>query len=273
MRYAVNVRNISWLLRCCVTFIVLCLCANVLIIHEHAFGTSIISARICDEGSEALLEIADPPSGATVSASPVSISGFVEQVSQVTVYLNGQYSHTIPIDSGATSFSYLYAITPGSHTLRFEGQDICQRSTPAEEVAYTFNPPAIPARSESQNQPEPTSVNPIGPREASGGQVYQPLTAPESPRLPSLLVPLYAGFASLLTIIGVIPSPGDMTFVAVMRFLLIVFGATIILGSRWLSGGIVSIAGRRGVTLDRAVTAKRLFFIGAILIALGIVLS
>ncbi|AGL62310.1 membrane protein of unknown function [Candidatus Saccharimonas aalborgensis] len=105
-------------------------------------GTT-INVGICGTSGSTQLAISSPVANSTVSSVPVTIQGVVNRISQISVYRDGQYDGVIPLNTGATTFSYIATMTAGSHVFRFEGVDICQQTTPVAEITITYDQAVI----------------------------------------------------------------------------------------------------------------------------------
>lgn len=99
-----------------------------------------IMATVCRVGATASLAVISPQPHTITPTMPIAITLQTEQVGQIAVYVDGNYSETVPVDRRAPTFRYDFRAPPGTHTVRFEGQDLCARTTPVGELTVTYDP-------------------------------------------------------------------------------------------------------------------------------------
>ncbi len=104
---------------------------------------SIIDVTVCTASSQASLVITSPSPDAKVASLPVAVSGEITLLSQIRVYVDDVYDATIPVDSGATTFTYNLTTSPGKHEILFEGVAICG-TNPSDTRMLTYVPPQLP---------------------------------------------------------------------------------------------------------------------------------
>lgn len=162
MRFVASARNVARLVRYAAAVL---LSGSVVAYSAGAVGTQ-INTNICHVGSHATLLLVSPPDNTVVGESSIILEGEVSLVSQLTVKIDGQYVDTVPLPNGATTFSHTVSLSPGEHTLRLEGQDICQTTTPVAEVTITYKPDEPPKPITGQ-QPVITSGTPTASSQSS----------------------------------------------------------------------------------------------------------
>lgn len=110
------------------------------------------------------LELTSPSSPVAVSAMPITLAGTVSALSQIQVYVDNVFSVTIPLDEGATSFSYSLVIPSGSHEVKLVGISPFADNSPTVIVSATYTPPVAP----NEPVPQPTTTTTVSER---GGAV------------------------------------------------------------------------------------------------------
>lgn len=135
------------------------LCALVLAApNAHAQSGTTVKTTVCGYSQTAHIVIVSPLSNTSTNTNKVTVSGELTQITQLTAYIDGTFSEVIPIDSNATTFTYAYMPPVGEHTLRLEGQDLCQRTTPVAELVLTYNPALPPKPITGPAPAEPSAV-------------------------------------------------------------------------------------------------------------------
>lgn len=121
----------------CAVFCVTLYCAPV----GAVAGSSVVGASLRDNLPPALA-ITEPEDGATVDSPNVAISGTVHNVSQLMIYLDNEYYATVPLDSGAESFTLSVTVTTGGHTVKVVAIDPVTSTQVEASFGMTFVPPA-----------------------------------------------------------------------------------------------------------------------------------
>lgn len=142
-RYLVAVASISALLAC--------ISAPV-----NAQGTT-ITVPLCDTALSTIT-IDTPQDNSVFNESPVTITGSVYRLTQIQVYLDGNYVSTVPLDSGATSFTTSVYINQGTNLVRLVGIDPCTPDNPEVTWKIIYAPGAAPT---VQPTPPGTPPRPI----------------------------------------------------------------------------------------------------------------
>ena len=83
----------------------------------------------------------------TVNKMPFKVSGTVDSITQIQVYVDNVLSVTIPLNAGATSFENDLIIPLGSHTIKFVGISPFADISPTETISINYILP--PAGSET----------------------------------------------------------------------------------------------------------------------------
>ena len=117
-----------------------------------AHAQTTVTASVCGAAAPASISITKPFSGQAFSSLPIRLEGTLVQLSQVRVFIDGEYRQTIPLDSGATSFAHDQVIESGSHVIRLEGVDSCQRTNPVAEVNVTYDAATVVAGAQESPQ-------------------------------------------------------------------------------------------------------------------------
>lgn len=88
------------------------------------------------------LGLTEPVSPLTIDAMPVTLTGVVSSLTQIQVYVDSVFSVTIPLDEGATAFSYDLVLPSGSHTVKLVGVSPFVDISPTVSLAVTYTPPS-----------------------------------------------------------------------------------------------------------------------------------
>lgn len=137
--------------------------AGITDVKVHATD-SMIEVRVCGAQSSATISIDQPASDSTVDRQPIIISGQLHDVSQVSVMVDGSYSHSLAIARGQTTYQTPVAVTSGTHTIEVIGNDTCGLADPSAAVVVTYTPATPP----SSGGDTPTNV-PSDSSSVSGG--------------------------------------------------------------------------------------------------------
>jgi len=105
-----------------------------------ASANTVVGAVVCSPSNSALLAIAQPVDGHTVTNMPVTVSGSLNLLSQIRVFIDNVFTQTVPVPADATTFSFEVTLPTGSHEIRLEGVDICQLTSPVAQVVVVYNP-------------------------------------------------------------------------------------------------------------------------------------
>ncbi|MEO6727726.1 MAG: hypothetical protein ABIM96_02255 [Candidatus Saccharimonas sp.] len=102
-----------------------------------------MSAEVRD-GTPTSLTITTDIEGKIVTQPTVTIEGSVHNVTQIVVYVDGTYSTSLPLASGASSFTIAFGVTPGTHEVRISGLDAYTTSEVIQTIHFTYDPAATP---------------------------------------------------------------------------------------------------------------------------------
>lgn len=170
------------------------------------------------------LELTSPSGPATVTALPISLIGTLSTLTQIQVYVDNVFSVTIPLDEGATSFSYALVIPSGTHEVKLVGISPFADNSPTVIFSATYTPPIVP------NEPvvRPTTTTTVTERGGAvisrDGMTSSSVTYVEPTYISSLPSWFYNGLLSLD-----LARPGDTdgaeTAKMLQRFFLASFGA------------------------------------------------
>ncbi len=118
-----------------------------------AQGTT-ITVPLCDM-APATIAVSTPQDNSVFNQPTVTLTGTVYRLTQIQVYLNDDYVSTIPLDSGATTFSTDIYIYQGSNIVKLVGIDPCSQTSPEVEWKLIYAPGAQPTV-----QPKPPGTLP-----------------------------------------------------------------------------------------------------------------
>jgi len=94
------------------------------------------------------------------------MSGTIADITQIDISIDGNYSRSVGISSGQTTFSFDVVLNPGTRTISLEGYDICSLDNPTDDIVVTYEPASPP----SNGGDIPTNVNPDPSNNAGGNQ-------------------------------------------------------------------------------------------------------
>jgi hypothetical protein len=98
-----------------------------------------VGAVICR--SQSSITMAQPSSDSTVSDIPVTLSGSVDQASQIEVYVDDVFNDVIPLSTGQSSFSGSVSLTSGTHTIKVVAINVCPGPNGTASSVVTYAPP------------------------------------------------------------------------------------------------------------------------------------
>lgn len=99
-----------------------------------------VEAVVCTGDSQPTLNLLPDINDSTLRVNTVEITGVVERVSAVDVYVDSEYDHTIAIPANETAFATSVRLAIGTHTLRIEAVGICSGNNATKEVVVTIIP-------------------------------------------------------------------------------------------------------------------------------------
>lgn len=107
-----------------------------------AQGT-MITVPLCDT-APATIAISAPKDNSVFNQPTVTLTGTVYRLSQIQVYLNDNYVETVPLDTGATTFTTDLYIYKGSNIVKLVGIDPCSQTSPEVIWKLIYAPGAAP---------------------------------------------------------------------------------------------------------------------------------
>ena len=129
---------------------------------------STINARVC--GTAFSMNVNQPMSDTVVSAPTVNFTGQVNQIGQIDIRVDGDYSHTVAVGFGQTQFTTSVTLVSGTHTVTLVGRDACSTQTTSQSVVLTYQPQDQPSNPGGGGSPgTPPSTPPTAPRPPSYG--------------------------------------------------------------------------------------------------------
>jgi len=251
----------------------------------YAQSGTAVSANVCGLNQTASIVISSPRSGTSTSVRTVTVTGALTQITQLTAFIDDQFSEIIPIDSNAQTFSYEYMPPVGQHTLRLEGQDLCQRTTPVAELVLTYDP-ALPVTPITGPATPPTPPA-VGSRPVETPPITPPGLAKQidgigeaSTVLPGIFRSAGNSFAEALMGLGIVSNNSKQSVVMATRFALVTTGTMVVTlagGALKLSALLLPAAAKNGllaVTPTRLATHPRfaISLVGLALVAMGFLL-
>lgn len=110
----------------------------------------------------------------TVTDMPFELSGSVQDITQIQVYVDDVFSVIIPLDEGAATFSYALVMSSGTHTVKLVGISPFADNSPTITVSVTYTPPHIPGEEQG------TTTGPAGGSSDSGNNLGGIIIGPNS---------------------------------------------------------------------------------------------
>lgn len=114
-----------------------------------------VYATICVPASS--ISIDQPANDSTVTSSPVTIEGSVNQANQIEIYVDDEFDSILPLTIGQSTYSGTLQLPTGTHTVRVVAINSCDGvSGEATSVVTYVVPPTQPSTGETT----PTGVTP-----------------------------------------------------------------------------------------------------------------
>lgn len=111
-----------------------------LLVAPSAFAETSVQAVVCTGDSQPTLSLLPDINDSTLRVNRVEITGLVERVSAVEVYVDGEYDHTIAIPANETTFSTSVRLPIGTHSLHIEAIGICTSNNATKDAVVTIIP-------------------------------------------------------------------------------------------------------------------------------------
>ena len=191
-----------------------------------------ISVPLCDE-APATIAVSTPQNNSVFNQPTVALTGTVYRLTQIQVYLNDAYVSTIPLDSGATSFTTEVYVYQGSNIIKLVGIDPCSSTSPEVEWKVIYAPGAEPTIQPTSPGTLPRPVQAVV--DSSAYLQEQVDVASQTEPAQSLSGVLYDALVAL----DIAPknAPQEEMNRMIWRMLLVVTGTSLLL----LAGPIVSL--------------------------------
>lgn len=107
-------------------------------IPVYATGTTVnVDVR---DGQPASLTVTTDLHGKTVTQPTVTVEGSVHNVTQVVVYVNGTYTTSLPLATGAANYIVAFGVTPGVHEVRIVGLDAYTNTEASQTIRFSYYP-------------------------------------------------------------------------------------------------------------------------------------
>lgn len=150
MRFTEDVRSVARLTALVLVAISVLFSGVLVSTPAQAVGTQ-INTNICYPGSLGSIVITSPTQNTTTGEPSVVVEGEVSLVSQLMLYVDGDYRDTIPLPSNAIEFSHTVTLAEGEQVIRIEGQDLCMPNVHVAELSVTYKPthPVVPVTGQS----------------------------------------------------------------------------------------------------------------------------
>jgi hypothetical protein len=165
-----------------------------------------IEVMVCPQGNESGVSITKPLSDSTVADPVVKVEGTVFSISQINVYVDGQYSTTTAISMGGKTFAIDVSVEPGTHTIKLVASDSCGQQTHEDSVVISYHPQINPGTGsdtatslsdggQGASRSEGTTDATGRAATASGDAQTAELAGPNNPLVPDFLEKILRGEA------------------------------------------------------------------------------
>ena len=124
--------------------------------YVSAEGTN-VSAEVCQVGAVPGLTITGPVSDSLHTQPSIAVTGDVSNVTQVDIYVDGNYSRTVAVARDSDQFQSFVTLSGGTHTIRASGTPLCGGGPAEDEVVVTYRPVVL---STSGSTPPSGSIEP-----------------------------------------------------------------------------------------------------------------
>lgn len=105
-----------------------------------------IGALVCGSGSPgASIQINQPINDSVVNVNPTTFRGSVNNTSQITIEIDGNYVNTLAIGNNQTMFSTDLSVSEGTHTIKMTANDICGGADADDSVVISYAPITSPS--------------------------------------------------------------------------------------------------------------------------------
>jgi len=98
-----------------------------------------VGVSVHDTGPTSLTVTTDIE-GKTVTQPTVTIEGMAHNVTQVIAYVDEEYNTSLPLASGAGSYTIIIGVTPGTHEVRIVGLDATTNTEASQTVHFSYEP-------------------------------------------------------------------------------------------------------------------------------------
>lgn len=201
-------------------------------------ANTVVGAVVCSPSNSASLAISQPVDGHTTADMPVTISGSLNLLSQIRVFVDNVFTETVPIASDASTFSFELTLPTGSHEVRLEGVDICQLTSPVAQVVVIYNPETTvvgqPSAPQGPQTPAPEYET-----------IEDQSTFLERITQNGVISGISSAAYSALEALDIVNSnEQDQTTRMVSRFALVTVGSTLVLFAPWVLNSVAGVAAR-----------------------------
>jgi len=111
---------------------------SVLSVPLPVYATT-VGVSVHDTGPTSLTITTDIE-GKTVTEPTVTIGGMAHNVTQVIAYVDNEYNTSLPLPSGAGSYTIIIGVTPGTHEVRIVGLDATTNTEASQTVHFSYEP-------------------------------------------------------------------------------------------------------------------------------------
>lgn len=142
---------------------------------------STVRTTLCDSTSGPELTITTPQSDSVVAVSQIEVEASTLRTTQVDVYINNAYSHSVAVDPDQL-FQTTVALVPGTNTIRLEAYFACNHTAQTFSLVVTYEPKVQPSPGEDTDTNIPNQGGGSIPPTISNPGFTSP-TPPEKPSI------------------------------------------------------------------------------------------
>jgi len=219
---------------CLASISVLAVCAGGIALAES--GSSTVQVMICPSEGESTLTITSPASDSVVGDSRMTISGAVQYISQLDIYIDEAYDTTTALEYDDTSYEEMLTLEPGTHTVKVVAFDSCHQTTHTQNIVVTYEPTVITNGPQGEGGDQSADSSSSSRQNATGDGVEQ-IAPVQTQSLPQRAIVTLRAIADD---IGLSTKGTPLSFVDILdSFLVLLIIAMMLFPRRFARWGIV----------------------------------
>lgn len=108
-----------------------------------------VQVMVCPQADQSSLAVLQPQSDSVVNEPKLSVSGTVENISQIDFFIDDTYNNTVALGFSATEFASTITLAPGTHTIKLVASDSCSQTIHEFSLVVTYEPKTPPSVGEN----------------------------------------------------------------------------------------------------------------------------